>query len=612
VTGVCGWAGSLDGDASAVLGAMLGHSARPDATTSDSVAGDRFGLGAYGPARTFHVANAGPFTLAWQGHPHWIGQAGGLPSPAEFSARFLAVYRDAGPAAIERIQGDFAIAVFDGDAQRVLLAVDRIGIKNVVYAAAGDALAFGPTCDAVAAFPGTSRRVDRQAIYDYIHFHMVPGPGTVFEGFRRLEAGHYLLFEKGRAISKPYWEMRFVEDARGDFPALKKEFRTALRTGVEAFGGPGPCGAFLSGGTDSSTVSGLLGEISGQPVPTFSIGFEATGYDEMEYARIAARHFKTDQHEYYVTPADVVEALPMVAEAYDQPFGNASAVPTYFCAKLARESGVMRMLGGDGGDELFGGNVRYTRQQIFALYERLPAVLRRSIIEPVLFGIPGAGSLPVLRKAKSYVTQARLPMPARYETYNLLERLRPENVFSPDFLASVDRGHPLELMASTWGTVHASSLINRMLALDLKFTLADNDLPKVTRMCEMAGVDIAFPLLHEAVISFSAKLAPDLKLRGRKLRYFFKEALRDFLPNEIITKTKHGFGLPAGVWIRDHPPLNRLAADLLASLRSRKIFRDDFLASLLGEQFRAHPGYYGTMVWILMMLELWFDRHGRP
>ena len=148
-----------------------------------------------------------------------------------------------------------------------------------------------------------------------------------------------------------------------------------------------------------------------------------------------------------------------------------------------------------------------------------------------------------------------------------------------------------------------------MLALDLKFTLADNDLPKVTRTCDIAGIDVAFPLLHESVVDFSAALPPDFKLRGTRLRYFFKEALRDFLPGEIITKEKHGFGLPAGLWLRDYRPLRELAGDSLAGLRKRKVFRDDLLDALMSKWLREHPGYYGTMVWVLMMLELWFQKH---
>ena len=470
---------------------------------------------------------------------------------------------------------------------------------------------FGPSCDVVAAHPAVVLEPDPQAIYNYVYFHMVPGPGTAFAGLRRIPAGHVLLVEPSGERLEPYWRMSFLDISRDDFEPLKREFRSALRSGVEQFSVGSECGTFLSGGTDSSTVSGLLSEVAGHAPRTYSIGFEASGYDEMEYARIAARHFRTDHHEYYVTPADVVDAVPKVAAAYDQPFGNASAVPTYFCAKLARQDGTERILGGDGGDELFGGNARYARQYQFAHYERIPRAIRSAVIEPVLLAVPGAGRIPLVRKAQSYIQQASMPMPDRYEAYNLLERLGPENVFDPSFLGGVDRHGPREMLRAEYRAARADSLIDRMLALDLKFTLADNDLPKVTRMCDLAGIDVAFPMLHEDVVAFSGKLPPDMKLRGTTLRYFFKEALRDFLPAEIIAKEKHGFGLPAGVWIRDYPPLRTLAFDSLASLRARRLFRSDFLDSLQGEHLHAHPGYYGTMVWILMMLELWFQKHTR-
>ncbi|MFZ5512304.1 MAG: asparagine synthase-related protein, partial [Pseudomonadota bacterium] len=262
-----------------------------------------------------------------------------------------------------------------------------------------------------------------------------------------------------------------------------------------------------------------------------------------------------------------------------------------------------------GGDELFGGNARYAKQHQFDLYRRVPAVLRQGVLEPLLLGLPGIDGLPLARKAKSYIQQASMPMPARYESYNLLERLGPENVFTGDFLASVDRAAPLALMDSVYGSAHAHSLINRMLALDAKFTLADNDLPKVTRMCELAGVDVAFPMLHESVVDLSLALPPRLKLNGTRLRYFFKEALRGFLPDEIITKEKHGFGLPVGLWLQTHAPLNRLAADALTSLKDRHIVRPEFIDGLLNTHLRSHAGYYGTMVWILMMLELWLQVH---
>jgi asparagine synthase (glutamine-hydrolysing) len=511
-----------------------------------------------------------------------------------------------GADALDSLQGDFVLAVIDSARAQTLLAVDRAGIRNLIFRQTAAGLVFASSADALAAHPAVDGAIDPQAIYNYVYFHMVPGPGTVYRGVQRLLPGQCLVRNGAGTLVKTYWEMHFSEEGGGSVADFKPGFVSALREAVAAAADGAPCGAFLSGGTDSSTISGFLGQVSGAPARTFSIGFDAAGYDEMEYARIAARHFGTEHHEYYVRPDDVVAAISLIARIYDQPFGNASAVPTYYCAKLARDTGVALMLGGDGGDELFGGNARYAKQQRFDLYGRVPAVLRQGVLEPLLLGLPGVGSLPLARKAQSYIRQASMPMPARYESYNLLERLGPENVFTGDFLASVDRAAPLTLMGHVYGNAHAHSLINRMLALDAKFTLADNDLPKVTRMCELAGVDVAFPMLHESVVDLSLALPPRLKLKGTRLRYFFKEALRGFLPEEIITKEKHGFGLPVGLWLRDHAPLRALADDALDGLRQRRIVRPEFVGSVLSSHLQAHPAYYGTMIWVLMMLELWF------
>jgi asparagine synthase (glutamine-hydrolysing) len=181
-------------------------------------------------------------------------------------------------------------------------------------------------------------------------------------------------------------------------------------------------------------------------------------------------------------------------------------------------------------------------------------------------------------------------------------------VFTAEFLATVNTKQPQALVADSYQQAHAKTLINRMLALDFKYTLADNDLPKVTRSCELAGVDVSFPLLSDAVVAFSATLAPGLKLKGTRLRYFFKEALRGFLPDEIITKTKHGFGLPFGIWLQSYPALQQIAHDSLADLRKRNIIRPAFIDELTSMHVQNHANYYGTMVWVLMMLEQWFKQ----
>jgi asparagine synthase (glutamine-hydrolysing) len=518
-------------------------------------------------------------------------------------------YARDGHLVVTALSGSFAVAIVDSASGETILAIDRLGTRPLLYTVTNRVLVFGTSLDAIAAFSANTPSIELQGVYDYVYFHMVPAPQTIHAGRRRLLPGTLLRWRGGEPQPQTYWQMHFVEDENRSFADLKATFLGVLRQSVREAVQDGTTGAFLSGGTDSSTLAGMLGEVTGEPARTYSIGFEAEGYDEMYYARIAARHFGTRHHEYYVTPDDVVAAIPQIAAVHDQPFGNSSAVPTFYCAKLAKEDGITTLLGGDGGDELFGGNERYAKQYLYSLYSDLPAGLRSGFIEPIMFRMP---ELSIAGKLQRYMRHACEPMPARYDNYNLLERLGASNVFSDDFLAAVDQREPATQMADAYRQAQARTLINRMLALDLRFTLADNDLPKVMRSCEIAGVSVRFPMLEDVVVSFSASLAPDLKLKRTQLRYFFKRALSDFLPQEIITKRKHGFGLPFGPWLRTHAPLQQLVSDSLQDLKKRQIVRPAFIDELLSTHVADHPAYYGTMVWVLMMLEQWFQQHAAP
>ena len=348
----------------------------------------------------------------------------------------------------------------------------------------------------------------------------------------------------------------------------------------------------------------MIGLAHGTPAATYSIGFEAEGYDEMEFARIASNRYKTEHHEYYVTPDDLVRSIPMVAASYDQPFGNSSALPAYYCAKMAKDDGITRILAGDGGDELFGGNARYAKQRVFDWYQHIPGIVRRGVMEPLL-GTSLAGSLPLLRKASSYVEQACVPMPDRLQMYNLISRLGIEQTLTKDFLTQVDISSPLQHQRNVWAASQATNNTNRELAFDWRYTLAESDLPKVCGTIRLAGLAVGFPMLDDDLLAFSLRLPVDYKLKGLKLRWFFKEALRGFLPDEIINKKKQGFGLPFGVWLTRHEALRKLAAESVHALVERGVLRQEFADALLGKLVFQHPGYYGEMIWIAMMLEQW-------
>lgn len=506
-----------------------------------------------------------------------------------------------GDDAVGQAAGRFCVAMIADDGREAVLATDRFGTWPICYAERDGRLHFSDRADTV---PGVERHVAPQSVFEYLFFHMIPAPATIFDGIARLPHGHLLKWQDGKAECRRWWNPQFDEDAAPGFDEARARFLQIVEDGVRREAEGASVGCFLSGGTDSSTVTGMLCKVLGRPARAYSIGFDASGYDEMAYARIAAKRFGAEHREYYVTPADLVDGIPKVAIHYDQPFGNSSALPGWICASRAREDGVERMLAGDGGDELFGGNSRYAKQRVFGWYDAVPGLLRRGLLEPAL-ALPGMDRIPVAKKGVSYVEQARVPMPDRIHMYNMLLRLGMENVFEPDFLARVDTGRPNVAQRAVWQATNARSHINLMLNYDWKYTLADNDLPKVIGTTQLAGVDVAFPLLSDELTDFSTGLPPDWKLKRLTLRWFFKEALRGFLPDEIIAKKKHGFGLPFGVWACQHAGLKALAADALGSFRQRGIVRPDFIDALLTTHLPAHPGYYGEMVWILMMMEFW-------
>ena len=515
-------------------------------------------------------------------------------------AAWLQAFHTYGKEAPTMVAGDFALALRQADGT-AFLAVDRFAIRTLCYRLVGENLLFAERADQLA---DSANEIDPQAIFDYLYSHTIASPRTIYKDIFRLSPGHYALFAQGRLTVAPYWTPEFVEPRSGDFASLRDEFRHLLQQATARQLDGGKAGCFLSGGTDSSTVAGMIGRVRGTPAATYSIGFDAEGYDEMAFARIASRRFATEHHEYYVTPNDLVRSIPLVAMHYDQPFGNSSALPAYYCAKMAKNDGIACILAGDGGDELFGGNSRYAKQRLFDGYQRIPTPIREGLLEPLL-GSRFAAGVPLLRKGSSYVEQARVPMPDRLRMYNLIIRLGIEQTLTKSFLAQLDVTAPLQHQRGVWAATRTASNTNRELAFDWRYTLAECDLPKVCGTTRLAGLDVGFPMLDDDLFAFSLRLPAHYKLKGLKLRWFFKEALRGFLPDEILSKKKQGFGLPFGVWLTRHEGLGKLASESVHGLADRGILRADFVDTLLSKHLYEHPGYYGEMIWISMVLEQW-------
>jgi len=283
-------------------------------------------------------------------------------------------------------------------------------------------------------------------------------------------------------------------------------------------------------------------------------------------------------------------------------------IPTYQCAKLAREHGIEVLFAGDGGDELFGGNERYRVDQMFDLYQRIPSTLRR-LLEPVIFAAPAVGWI---ARGQRYITKSNMPNPERYCQWQLLQAFSPDQIF--DSRLPWKNGHRdvLLSMRTHYQSAPAKSELNRLLYIDLKMTLGDDDLQKVGRTAELAGVKVRFPYLDHDLIEFTGSVPANLKVHHLRKRYLFKRATEQLLPAAILQKKKHGFGLPVGFWLRSNPKFREWGKQILFDPRTyqRGYFRREFIEEIYGlmEKDDLTP-YYGDLLWPFLMLELWQRRH---
>ncbi|TVR84022.1 MAG: asparagine synthase, partial [Rhodospirillales bacterium] len=346
-----------------------------------------------------------------------------------------------------------------------------------------------------------------------------------------------------------------------------------------------------------------------EPAKAFTVGFDHEAYDETSYARIAAEAFGATHYVHRVTDDHVLDSVTRIAEAYDEPFGNSSAVAVYHCAKFAREHGIDLLLAGDGGDELFAGNQVYQRMKVFDLYRLLPRPVR-SALEPMVRHSQGLDGFMPWRKVRRYVNQAAMPMPDRMFESELTRFVTAAGLLEPDVAGMADPTHPLQLLREIYNRPKDAALEQRMHQLELQVVMADNDLRKVNRMCELAGIRVRFPMLDTRVMTFSAGIPPRLLLERLELRAFYKRALRGFLPKATIAKRKHGFGLPSAPWLAPGTRLHQLACDSLASLKRRGVVNKDFIEGILERHRRTGHKVDAGPIWDLMMLELWWQAHG--
>jgi asparagine synthase (glutamine-hydrolysing) len=521
------------------------------------------------------------------------------------------LYEQHGPSFPRRLRGMFAVAVWDAPRGRLVLARDPFGIKPLYYRLAGGRLTWASELKALLRDPATSRELDLDALEAYLALNAVPSPLSIFREIQKLPAGHVLVWQRdpsgtrAPSVRVERYAMPAVAAAADlrDEPeeALASELRDRLRDSVRAhLLADVPVGVLLSGGLDSSTITAFAAESSADPVRTFSIGFEERSFDELANARRVAERFGTDHHELVVRP-DAAELLPALAAAFDEPFADSSALPTYLVSRLAADH-VKVALSGEGGDELFGGYYTYVAD---VLAPRLQPIAR--LARPFVERLPtSTGKVSFDYKAKRFVRSAQLPPLERHVGW--------KEIFSADARAALltsSRGSdPLDVYRERFARSAKSTPLGRLQDVDLGIYLVDDLLVKVDRASMAHSLETRVPFLDRVVAELALGLPDRHKVRGLSTKRLFRRAVRDLLPREVVEGAKHGFSIPLAAWLQG--PLLPLARELLspATLRSQGFF-DPAVVGRLIDDHAAGRADQARPLWNLLTFGLWYEAWAR-
>lgn len=607
---------------SAMLGDFLVRLSAPHAPTlpercRDAARWPRTGGGApevrvAAPAAGVEVAACGAVRIMARGDRGGIGLArepqhgGAADTPEAATDRALRAWLDDPTWTPAALRGRHVFVFWDAGERRITAFTDAFRTYPLYHEADADGLTCASDLRLMLLARSGPPRADRTALYHYLNFAYVPSPGTAVEGISKLPPGFRLDGGPGQARVGRASEIRYPEDLDGPDDVRAAELRERIVSTVTDYRpAPGEAwGTFLSGGTDSSSISGILARGAPGSVDSFSIGFDESGFDEMSYSRLAAERLGLRPHERRVGEADAVAVVERLAVAFDEPFGNASAIPTYYCAAMAREAGKSLLVAGDGGDEIFGGNERYAKDQVFGWYHRAPGPVRA--LGRGLARALGGTDAHFANRLRNMVRRGELPNPDRFYTDDSFASDHYEALLAPDFRAAVRPDASLQIQRELFARADARSELHRLMYLDLKLTIAESDLVKVLRATRLAGVDVAFPYIDRELVAYTGRLPARFKVRGLDKRYLFKLAMADILPVEIRRKKKQGFGLPTSVWLRQGGPLRDLVHDVVLSPRAlgRGLFDAPFIRELALRHERGAWDHSSEII-RLLMLELW-------
>ncbi|MEN6558755.1 MAG: asparagine synthase (glutamine-hydrolyzing) [Thermoguttaceae bacterium] len=515
------------------------------------------------------------------------------------------LYEDEGCEMFSRLNGMFAMAIWDARRRRLVLARDRLGKKPLVYRHESGRLLFASELKSILEAPGVPREVDPLALDDFMTYQYVPHPRTIFRGIAKLPPGHCAIWQDGRLEVRAFWrpDLNWEDDqpARQYAEQLRALLTSAVETRLQS---DVPLGAFLSGGIDSTIVVGLMSQLAREPVRTFSIGFPVAEFDETRYARVAAQRFGTIHEEFEVQP-DAMAILPRLVWHYDEPMADSSAVPTWYVSELTRRR-VTVALSGDGGDELFAGYPRYLAVWLAEGFDRLPSVLRRWLAGGYWQRLPsGTRQKSLTRRWKRFAEMLERPSAERYlEWIAIFGQARRAQLYSDTMAAAVADHDPLDFLAEALARCDRRDRVTAFSLADLVTYLPCDLMTKVDIAARAHGLECRQPFLDYRVVELAARMPRRLKFRWGRGKRILRETFGDLIPREIQKRSKMGFGVPLDHWFRHD--LKDFARDVLLDSKTlrRGYFRPEAVRRLFDEhqQNRFNHGY---RLWSLLILELW-------
>ncbi len=522
-------------------------------------------------------------------------------------------YEQWGDDFVNHLNGMFAIALWDEERARLVLARDRAGIKPLYYAHANGVLVFGSELKALLKSGLIPRELDYRALGQYLSLEYIPAPASIVRGVRKLRPGHVLTASTTGVCERAYWDLSLARSESDPLPGSVDDhvhaFREVLRRAVrQEMVSDVPVGVLLSGGIDSSTVAAFMSQATNEPIQSFSVSFAERSFDESRYARMVATHVGSQHHELQVTPADLTEALPTISSIVDEPFADPSIVPTYLVSRFARER-VKVVLGGDGADEMLAGYSTLQAHRLVPIYRAIPKAVRHRLLEPAAARLPASPCFPAFDLLlRRFVQSADAPSWHRHQLLTAaLFGSTKSAVLSPDVRQATDEPGFESLLAATPAASGAEHPLNRILYQDFNLYLEGDVLTKTDRASMAASLETRVPFLNLNVLLHLERVPVALKLRGLTRKYLLREVVGNLLPRSIITRRKRGFSIPIATWINHE--LRSLTKDYMndARLRREGVFDPSTVKALLNEHAQGARNN-AKVIWTILMFQVWRER----